>query len=73
MTTIEDRLHRLMDRLDHRENRIQPSDKNLVFEAIKRLRSAYKDVMELEDENAKLKEELKIASDENLRHESQFI
>lgn len=39
-----------MDRLDHRENRIQPSDKNLVWEAIQRLRSAYKDVRELEDE-----------------------
>jgi len=50
MTPIEDRLHELMDRLDHRENRIQPSDKNLVWEAIQRLRSAYKDVRELEDE-----------------------
>ena len=59
MAQIEDRLHELMDRLDHRENRIQPSDKNLVWEAMQRLRSAYKDVRELQDENEKLKDRLK--------------
>ena len=63
MTPIEDRLHELMDRLDHRENRIQPSDKILVFEAIQRLRSAYRDVRELEDKNEKLKKKLKNSND----------
>lgn len=55
MTTIEDRLLELMERMDHSENRIQPSDKSLVFEAIQRLRCAYKDVRELEDELDHLK------------------
>jgi len=73
MTPIEDRLLELMDRLDHQDNKIQPTDKNLVFEAIQRLRSAYKDVRELEDEKAELQERLKIAEDDNLTHESQFV
>lgn len=73
MTTIEDRLHGLMDRLDHQENRIQPSDKSLVFEAIQRLRSAYRDVRELEDKIVELEERLRIAEDDNLTHESQFV
>jgi hypothetical protein len=72
-TPIEDRLHELMDRLDHQENRIQPSDKSLVWEAIQRLRSAYKDVRELQDENDELKDRLKIAEDDQLNHESQFV
>ena len=67
MTPIEDRLQELMDRLDHMENRIQPSDKNLVWEAMQRLRSAYKDVRELEEENEALKERLKVTN--AYRHE----
>ena len=50
MKLIEDRLHDLMDRLDYEGKRIQPTDKLLVFEAIQRLRCAYKDIRQLKDE-----------------------
>lgn len=63
MTTIEDRLHALMDRLDHKENRIQPTDRSLVFEAIQRIRSARRDVRDLEDENEMLRKSLQDEKD----------
>ena len=69
MTPIENRLQELMNRLGHMGNRIRLSDKSLVWEAMQRLRSAYKDVRELQEENEALKERLKVTN--AYRHEKQ--